>query len=151
VDARPPRNGMLFGRGRSSNPRDPGNTIDKTNPFPRSVPSGGHRSSKAPCRSQEPPQCPHRGLKRSSPVLIADHGRTVARLEPVTRLGEGEQDGRLSRIVRPGPLLAVRRSAAASLARRLGRGRAPCRAMGEAGELLDWKPSPHSAMVPPSG
>jgi prevent-host-death family protein len=35
------------------------------------------------------------GLKRGSPVLIVDRGRPVARLEPVTRLGEGEQDGRL--------------------------------------------------------
>jgi prevent-host-death family protein len=28
------------------------------------------------------------GLKRGAPVLIADRGRPVARLEPVTRLGE---------------------------------------------------------------
>jgi prevent-host-death family protein len=42
------------------------------------------------------------GLKRGSPVLIVDRGRPVARLEPVTRLGEGEQDGRLSRLIREG-------------------------------------------------
>ena len=42
------------------------------------------------------------GLKRGSPVLIVDRGRPVARLEPVTSLGDGEQDGRLSRLVREG-------------------------------------------------
>ena len=42
------------------------------------------------------------GLKRGAPVLIVDRGRPVARLEPVTRLGEGEQDGRLSRLIREG-------------------------------------------------
>jgi len=42
------------------------------------------------------------GLKRGSPVLIVDRGRPVARLEPVTSLGESEQDGRLSRLVREG-------------------------------------------------
>ncbi len=42
------------------------------------------------------------GLKKSSPALIVDRGRPVARLEPVTSLGEGEQDGRLSRLVRDG-------------------------------------------------
>ena len=42
------------------------------------------------------------GLKKGSPVLIVDRGRPVARLEPVTRLGEGEQDGRLSRLIREG-------------------------------------------------
>ncbi len=41
------------------------------------------------------------GVKKGSPVLIVDRGRPVARLEPV-RLGEGEQDGRLSRLVREG-------------------------------------------------
>ena len=42
------------------------------------------------------------GLKRGSPVLIVDRGRPVARLEPVTSLGEGEQNGRLSRLIREG-------------------------------------------------
>lgn len=42
------------------------------------------------------------GLKRGSPVLIVDRGRPVARLEPITNLGEGEQDGRLSRLIREG-------------------------------------------------
>jgi prevent-host-death family protein len=42
------------------------------------------------------------GLKSGSPVLIVDRGRPVARLEPVTRPGEGEQDGRLSRLMREG-------------------------------------------------
>ena len=42
------------------------------------------------------------GLKRGSPVLIVDRGRPVARLEPVTSLGESEQDGRLSRLIREG-------------------------------------------------
>ena len=42
------------------------------------------------------------GLKRGAPVLIVDRGRPVARLEPVTRLGEGEEDGRLSRLIREG-------------------------------------------------
>ncbi len=42
------------------------------------------------------------GLKRGSPVLILDRGRPVARLEPVANLGDGEQDGRLSRLIREG-------------------------------------------------
>jgi prevent-host-death family protein len=42
------------------------------------------------------------GLKRGSPVLIVDRGRPVARLEPVTTIGQGEPDGRLSRLVREG-------------------------------------------------
>ena len=42
------------------------------------------------------------GLKRGSPVLIVDRGSPVARLEPVTSIGEGEQDGRLSRLIREG-------------------------------------------------
>ena len=41
------------------------------------------------------------GLKGGSPVLIVDRGRPVARLEPVTP-GRGEQNGRLSRLVREG-------------------------------------------------
>jgi prevent-host-death family protein len=42
------------------------------------------------------------GLKKGSPVLIVDRGRPVARLEPVTRLGEGKDNGRLSRLIREG-------------------------------------------------
>jgi prevent-host-death family protein len=42
------------------------------------------------------------GLKKGSPVLIVDRGRPVARLEPMTGIGEGEQDGRLSRLIREG-------------------------------------------------
>jgi prevent-host-death family protein len=42
------------------------------------------------------------GLKSGSPVLIVDRGRPVARLEPVTRLGEGDQEGRLARLMREG-------------------------------------------------
>jgi prevent-host-death family protein len=41
-------------------------------------------------------------LKGGSPVLIVDRGRPVARLEPVTTGLEGEDDGRLSRLVRSG-------------------------------------------------
>jgi prevent-host-death family protein len=42
------------------------------------------------------------GLKNGSPVLIVDRGRPVARLEPVISNPEGEQDGRLSRLLRDG-------------------------------------------------
>lgn len=42
------------------------------------------------------------GLKAGSPVLIVDRGRPVARLEPVTGSTEGEQDGKLSRLLRDG-------------------------------------------------
>jgi prevent-host-death family protein len=42
------------------------------------------------------------GLKGGSPVLIVDRGRPVARLEPVTTGLEGEDDGRLARLVRSG-------------------------------------------------
>ena len=42
------------------------------------------------------------GLKNGSPVLIVDRGRPVARLEPVITGHEGEQDGRLSRLLRDG-------------------------------------------------
>jgi len=43
------------------------------------------------------------GIKRGAPVLIVDRGRPVARLEPVTSGGKGdEQDGRLSRLIREG-------------------------------------------------
>jgi prevent-host-death family protein len=52
------------------------------------------------------------GLKSGSPVLIVDRGRPVARLEPVTTSSEGDQDGRIERLVREGIL-------------RRGRGRLP--------------------------
>lgn len=55
------------------------------------------------------------GLKRGSSVLIVDRGRPVARLEPVTMPGEGEQDGRLSRLIREG----IVRPGRASLSRAL--------------------------------
>jgi prevent-host-death family protein len=42
------------------------------------------------------------GLKTGSPVLIVDRGRPVARLEPVTIDAEGDQDGRLARLIRDG-------------------------------------------------
>jgi prevent-host-death family protein len=42
------------------------------------------------------------GLKGGSPVLIVDRGRPVARLEPVVAGSEGEDDGRLSRLLRDG-------------------------------------------------
>ena len=49
------------------------------------------------------------GLKGGSPVLIVDRGRPVARLEPLAGDHEGEQDGRLSRLVRDG-LVRLRRA-----------------------------------------
>jgi prevent-host-death family protein len=55
------------------------------------------------------------GLKKGSPVLIVDRGRPVARLESVTSVGEGEQDGRLSRLIREGILRPGRRPLASSL------------------------------------
>jgi prevent-host-death family protein len=55
------------------------------------------------------------GLKRGSPVLIVDRGRPVARLEPVTTPGEGEQEGRLSRLVREGVVRPGRAPLASSL------------------------------------
>ncbi len=54
------------------------------------------------------------GLKRGAPVLIVDRGRPVARLQPVTRLGEGE-DGRLSRLIREGIVRPVSKLLASSL------------------------------------
>ncbi len=42
------------------------------------------------------------GLKGGSSVLIVDRGRPVARLEPATRAGKDEEDGRLSRLIREG-------------------------------------------------
>lgn len=41
-------------------------------------------------------------LKGGSPVLIVDRGRPVARLEPVVADSQGEDDGRLSRLVNDG-------------------------------------------------
>jgi prevent-host-death family protein len=55
------------------------------------------------------------GLKRGSPVLIVDRGRPVARLEPVTSLGESEQDGRLSRLIREGVVRPARTSLSRAL------------------------------------
>ena len=50
------------------------------------------------------------GLKR-----IVDRGRPAARLEPVTRLGEGEQEGRLSRLIREGIVRPARKPLTSSL------------------------------------
>jgi len=55
------------------------------------------------------------GLKRGSPVLIVDRGRPVARLEPVMGLGDGEQDGRLSRLIREGIVRPGRTALSSSL------------------------------------
>ena len=55
------------------------------------------------------------GLKRGSPVLIVDRGRPIARLEPVTSLGESEQEGRLSRFIREGIVRPGRTSLSSSL------------------------------------
>jgi prevent-host-death family protein len=50
------------------------------------------------------------GVKRGSSVLIVDRGRPVARLEPVTNVSEGEQDGRLARLIREGVVRPGRRA-----------------------------------------
>jgi len=42
------------------------------------------------------------GLKPGDPVLIVDRGRPVARLEPAMNRGRGEQNTRLSRLIRDG-------------------------------------------------
>jgi prevent-host-death family protein len=42
------------------------------------------------------------GLKSGSPVLIADRGRPVARLEPTLSSDDGADEGRLARLVRDG-------------------------------------------------
>jgi prevent-host-death family protein len=42
------------------------------------------------------------GLKNGSPVLIADRGRPVARLEPARTSDDGADEGRLARLVREG-------------------------------------------------
>jgi prevent-host-death family protein len=44
------------------------------------------------------------GLRGGSPALIVDRGRPVARLEPVAGREEGEQEGRLVRLRRRGPM-----------------------------------------------
>ncbi len=44
------------------------------------------------------------GLKNGSPVLIADRGRPVARLEPALMGDEGADEGKLARLVRDGVL-----------------------------------------------
>jgi len=49
------------------------------------------------------------GLKGGSSVLIVDRGRPVARLEAVTGSREGDQDERLSRLLRDGLVRARRR------------------------------------------
>jgi len=48
-------------------------------------------------------------LRSGSPVLIVDRGRPVARLEPVTTGAEGEDNGRLSRLLRDG-IVRLRRT-----------------------------------------
>jgi prevent-host-death family protein len=42
------------------------------------------------------------GLRGGSPALIVDRGRPVARLEPVAGREEGEQEGRLVRLIGDG-------------------------------------------------
>lgn len=42
------------------------------------------------------------GLKNGSPVLIADRGRPVARLEPALESDDGADAGRIDRLVREG-------------------------------------------------
>ncbi len=121
---------------------------------------GGGQLAPAPggsscARYIEPVQCTSRkDLKKGSPVLIVDCGRPVARLEPV-RLGEGEQDGRLSRLIREGIVrpgrasiwFAVPRSATAAEGRRLGCSGPPCRAAGQpAGQPVKFWDA--SAVVP---
>ncbi len=44
------------------------------------------------------------GLKNGSPVLIADRGRPVARLEPTLMDDDGADEGKLARLVRDGVL-----------------------------------------------
>ncbi|HXX52784.1 MAG TPA: type II toxin-antitoxin system prevent-host-death family antitoxin [Xanthobacteraceae bacterium] len=46
------------------------------------------------------------GLRGGVRVLIVDRGRPVARLEPVTGGSVGEDEGRLSRLVRDGTVRA---------------------------------------------
>jgi prevent-host-death family protein len=49
-------------------------------------------------------------VKGGSPVLIVDRGRPVARLEPVTGIGAGDDD-RLARLVREGTVRPARGTA----------------------------------------
>jgi prevent-host-death family protein len=55
------------------------------------------------------------GLKSGSPVLIVDRGRPVARLEAVIGAQEGEQDERLSRLIRDGLVRPRRNRPSAAL------------------------------------
>lgn len=48
-------------------------------------------------------------LKGGSPVLIVDRGRPVARLEPVTNAGKGDEEGRLARLIRNGIIRPARK------------------------------------------
>ena len=41
-------------------------------------------------------------VKGGSTILIVDRGRPVARIEPITADGEGEQDARLAQLIRDG-------------------------------------------------
>ena len=54
-------------------------------------------------------------LKEARRSLLSDRGRPVARLEPVTKLGEGEQGGRLSRLIREGIVRPARKPLTSSL------------------------------------
>ena len=56
-------------------------------------------------------------VKAGSPVLIVDRGRPVARLEPVSDVGEGSDD-RLARLVRDGIVRPARGDAPAALFRK---------------------------------
>ena len=53
-------------------------------------------------------------VKGGSPVLIVDRGRPVARLEPVSGIGSGD-DNRLARLVREGIVRPARRVPAKGL------------------------------------
>ncbi len=57
------------------------------------------------------------GLKNGSPVLIADRGRPVARLEPARTSDDGADEGRLARLVRDGLVEARTRGAASRASR----------------------------------
>jgi len=55
------------------------------------------------------------GLKSGSPVLIADRGRPVARLEPVLVSDDDADEARLARVVRDGLVRPGRAALAKSL------------------------------------
>ena len=55
------------------------------------------------------------GVKSGTPVLIMDRGRPVARLEPVTGGADGDDTGRLARLVRDGVVRPGRSSLPKSL------------------------------------